>query len=145
MTIAKVYKIIGGKPAVGLPVRTQLDLHAAIQQGFRLQAAQHVKESLQLTEAELAQSLGVSAKTLQRIAREDEPHLTAAMSDRLYRIARIMAFAQEVFENTERAYTWLREPQRGLGNRTPFSLLESEAGAREVEDLLGRLEYGVYT
>ena len=50
-----------------------------------------------------------------------------------------------MFEDSERAHRWLKEPQRGLGNRTPLSLLGTEAGAREVEDLLGRIEYGVFS
>lgn len=51
----------------------------------------------------------------------------------------------EVFENPDRARRWLREPQRALGNRVPLELLGTEAGAREVEDLLGRIEYSVFS
>lgn len=108
-------------------------------------AAQHLRKRLKLTEGELAQGLGVSTKTLQRLAKQPGGRLTPAQGDRLYRLARVVALAEEVFEDAERAHEWLRQPQRGLGNRVPFVLMRSEAGAREVEDLLGRIEYGVFS
>ena len=47
------------------------------------------------------------------------------------------------------AYTspdsWLRSQQLGLGGEVPLDYAESEVGAREVEDLLGRIEFGVYS
>jgi uncharacterized protein (DUF2384 family) len=39
----------------------------------------------------------------------------------------------------------LRSPQIGLGGAVPLAYAETELGAREVEDLLGRIEYGVYS
>jgi putative toxin-antitoxin system antitoxin component (TIGR02293 family) len=51
--------------------------------------------------------------------------------------------AEEVIEDREQAREWLRSPQVGLDNRVPFVLMETEAGAREVEDLLLRIEHGV--
>jgi putative toxin-antitoxin system antitoxin component (TIGR02293 family) len=117
----------------------------AIEGGLPRAAAQRLRQHLGLTERELAESLGISAKTLQRQSRQRDARLTPAQGDRLYRLARLAAFAEEVFEDPERARRWLREPQRGLGNRVPLDLLRTEAGAREVEDLLGRIEYGVYS
>jgi putative toxin-antitoxin system antitoxin component (TIGR02293 family) len=71
--------------------------------------------------------------------------LTPVESDRLYRLARLAALAEEVFEDLDRAREWLRQHQRGLGDRAPLDLMRTEVGAREVEDLLGRIEYGVFS
>lgn len=69
---------------------------------------------------------------------------SAAQSDQLYRIARVLAAAQTLFEgNREAARMWLQEPQWGLGGRRPVELLSTEVGAGVVRDLLGRIEYGV--
>jgi putative toxin-antitoxin system antitoxin component (TIGR02293 family) len=136
---------MGGSRALGKRVRTLIDLGELIESGVPRGAAQHLRERLNLTEGELAESLGVSAKTLQRLAKKPAGRLTSAQGDRLYRLARLMALAEEVFEDAQRAREWLREPQRGLGNRVPFALIRNEAGAREVEDLLGRIEYGVFS
>jgi len=138
-------EVMGGPKNLGGAVRNQIDLAERITQGLPRSAALAVRRRLGLTEEELAAGLGVSAKTLQRQAKDAVARLKPAQSDRLYRLARVAAFAEDVFENRERAHRWLREPQRGLGNRAPLELLGSEAGAREVEDLLGRIEYGVFS
>ena len=138
-------EVMGGPRNLGGAVRNQIDLAERITQGLPRSAALAVRRRLGLTEEELAAGLGVSAKTLQRQAKDAVARLKPAQSDRLYRLARVAAFAEDVFENRERAHRWLREPQRGLGNRAPLELLGSEAGAREVEDLLGRIEYGVFS
>ncbi len=53
--------------------------------------------------------------------------------------------AIEVLESAENARQWLASPQVGLGGAVPLEYAETELGAREVEDLLGRIEYGVYS
>ncbi len=65
------------------------------------------------------------------------------ISDRLFRVAHIFALAKEALGSEESARTWLTSPQFGLNNRIPLDVLATKAGAREVEDLLGRIEYGV--
>ena len=137
--------VMGGPRNLGGVVRNQIELAERITQGLPRSAALAVRRRLGLTEAELAAGLGVSAKTLQRQTKEAAVRLKPAQSDRLYRLARVAALAEEVLEDRARAHRWLREPQRGLGNRAPLDLIASEAGAREVEDLLGRIEYGVFS
>jgi putative toxin-antitoxin system antitoxin component (TIGR02293 family) len=91
----------------------------------------------------LAQILGISKATLHR--RRDEGRLDAFESDRVVRFARLLGRAVEVLESEEAARQWLASPQIGLGGETPLVYAESEVGAREVEDLLGRIEHGVYS
>lgn len=116
-----------------------------IENGIPRAVVEHLQERLGLTDVELARALGVSAKTLQRLAGRRAARLTAAQGDRLYRLARLAAMAEGVFERQDRAREWLHEPQRGLGDRSPLDVLRTEVGAREVEDLLGRIEYGVFS
>jgi putative toxin-antitoxin system antitoxin component (TIGR02293 family) len=56
-----------------------------------------------------------------------------------------MGKAVEVLESEENARQWLTSPQFGLGGEVPLEYAGTEVGAREVEDLLGRIEYGVYS
>ena len=97
---------------------------------------------LALTDREFAVSLGISERTLGRV-RTTEGSLTPVAGDRLYRLARIYALSKEVLEDGPRAMDWLRRPQVGLGGRIPLDMISTEAGAREVENLLGRIEHGV--
>lgn len=140
-----VIAALGGTKQLGRRVRDPLDMADLIEAGLPRAAMQHLRERLALTETELAAALGVSSKTLQRQNSRGDTHLTAPQGDRVYRLARIAALAAEVLEDTERAREWLHQPQRGLGSRIPLDLIRTEAGAREVEDLLGRIEYGVFS
>jgi putative toxin-antitoxin system antitoxin component (TIGR02293 family) len=140
-----VVKVLGGQRLLGKRILNPLDLIDVVEAGLPRLVADRLQQRLDWSDNELAHGLGVSGKTLQRIGKDADARLTPAQSDRLFRLARIVGFAEEVFEDGERAHRWLKEPQRGLGNRTPLALLATEAGAREVEDLLGRIEFGVFS
>lgn len=118
------------------------DFDRIIREGFPWESVSYVKENLNLTDVELARILDVSERTLSRL-RQTRKRLTTAASDRLYRLIHIFTFAGEVFEDNNAAKQWLHHPQIGLGGRIPIDFIRTEAGAREVEDLLGRIEYGV--
>ncbi|PYJ47733.1 MAG: hypothetical protein DME85_03895 [Verrucomicrobia bacterium] len=66
-------------------------------------------------------------------------------SDKLLRFARLLEHATDVFGNLVKARAWLKFPQRGLGGSVPLDYAETEIGAREVDNLLGRIDYGVYS
>jgi putative toxin-antitoxin system antitoxin component (TIGR02293 family) len=67
------------------------------------------------------------------------------VSDRLFRVARIAARAEEVFESETAAREWLKRPNRALSGTAPIDLLDTDAGSIQVSDLLGRIEYGVFS
>lgn len=60
-------------------------------------------------------------------------------------LIRVAVLAGVVFEDQQRAFAWLSNPQIGLGNRIPLELLDTEVGAQVVHDLLGRIERGVFS
>lgn len=92
----------------------------------------------------LAELLGISEKTLLR-ARAGKVRLDPVTSDRLFRVARIVALAVEVLESDAAALHWLKRPQIGLGGRVPLALLSTDPGRDQVEKLLLRIEHGVYS
>ena len=71
--------------------------------------------------------------------------LSPEESDRSTRVAGVMARAEEALGSREKASRWMRKNNRALGGKRPLDLLESDAGARMVERILGRIEYGVYS
>jgi putative toxin-antitoxin system antitoxin component (TIGR02293 family) len=91
----------------------------------------------------LASVLGISKATLHR--RKAERRLEPAESDRALRFARLLGKAVTVFGGLEEARHWLTSPQFGLNGAVPLTYAGTELGAREVENLLGRIEYGVYS
>jgi putative toxin-antitoxin system antitoxin component (TIGR02293 family) len=118
--------------------------HERILAGLDFSAVDSIKKHASLTDAELAGLLGMGEATLRR-ARAARAKLDAATSDRLYRLSKIVAVAEEVLEGADNAMQWLRRAQPALGGAVPIELLVTQAGADEVETLLRRIDFGVYT
>lgn len=111
--------------------------------GLPVEELNDLQATLAVPMEKLVPMLGISRATLHR--RKTEGRLDQAESDRVVRYARLMGKAVEVMESEEDARQWLSSPQFGLGGAVPLEYAETEVGAREVEQLLGRMEYGVYS
>ena len=131
---------LGGRPVLKRSFRTETDLRAAIREGFPQAVVREVMDGAGLTLKELAASLDLSARSLQR--RRREGRLARYESDRLYRLARLVALAKYYLGNETAAKRWLKRPNRALGGQTPLALIDTEPGARAVENVLGRIAYG---
>lgn len=138
MVQACVSASTGKAPAPAVP-----QLIRSLKAGLPVGELDALRESLDLPMERLAPLMGISKATLHR--RKAAGRLDPAESDRVIRYARLMGKAVEVLESVEAARRWLNAPQVGLGGAVPLEYAESELGAREVEDLLGRIEYGVYS
>ena len=119
------------------------ELIQGIRAGLPVSELNALQKVLDIPMERLAPKLGISRATLNR--RMAKGRLEPQESDRLVRFARLMGKAVEVLETKEDARRWLSSPQVGLGGAVPLDCAETEVGAREVEDLLGRIEYGVYS
>lgn len=111
--------------------------------GLPFAELEELQAGLDLPMEQLAPLLGISKATLHR--RKSAGRLDAAESDRVVRFARLLGKAASVMESLEEGRRWLTSPQVGLGGAVPLEYAETEVGAREVENLLGRIEYGVYS
>jgi putative toxin-antitoxin system antitoxin component (TIGR02293 family) len=114
-----------------------------VQNGLSFNELIVLQASLDLPLEALVPKLGISKATLHR--RKAAGKLDPAESDRVVRLARLFGKAVEVMESQVNARKWLMAPQVGLGGAIPLDYAETEIGAREVEDLLGRIEHGVYS
>jgi putative toxin-antitoxin system antitoxin component (TIGR02293 family) len=70
--------------------------------------------------------------------------LTAEQTDRALRLERIAAIAERVFGDSAKAHRWLRKPKHELRDETPLAFLASESGERLVEEMLIRIEHGMF-
>lgn len=119
------------------------DLIRQIQKGLRFTELETLQHSLDMPFEQLAAKLSISRSTLQR--RKHAGRLSPSESDKLLRFARLLEHATDVFGDVEKARAWLKFPQHGLGGAVPLDYAETEIGAREVDNLLGRIDYGVYS
>jgi putative toxin-antitoxin system antitoxin component (TIGR02293 family) len=139
-----IAEALGGRSSLGRDIHNDMDATDAVLSGIPWRAAFAVQHRYGLTDEELATILDVSVRTLSR-HRNNNGDLSTAESDRLYRGASVLGWAAHVLEDTERGISWMRQPQIALGGRVPMTLLSAGTGARQVEDVLGRIEFGVYT
>ena len=119
------------------------ELHKAVRDGLPFRSFEKVAEALDLRAGELSDLIGVASRTLAR--RKQTKVLSAVESDRLVGIARIAALAEETLGSRENARGWLRDVNRALGGVTPLSCLDTEPGRRQVEEILHRISYGIYS
>jgi putative toxin-antitoxin system antitoxin component (TIGR02293 family) len=90
-----------------------------------------------------AEIFGVPVRTQARY-RKDDTVLNPLIVDRLERFKRITQQAIDLFEDESEAQKWLSTPKARLNHQTPFSAMATDAGAKQVEEMLYRAEYGIY-
>jgi putative toxin-antitoxin system antitoxin component (TIGR02293 family) len=120
-----------------------LEMALAIQKGLPAFTLTRVCQQLAMEERQMAAILGIPVATVRRLRAAPHRRLSPAISDRVYRVADLFLLAAGVLEDEGAARHWLLSPQPGLDNRVPCDLMGNEASAREVEDLLLRVEHGV--
>jgi len=135
-----VVKELGGRQVLGRTLSNDRDLQEAIRQGFPPAVVEELMQASGLTLKELAESLDLSARSLQR--RRRSGRLARFESDRIYRLARIVALARQSLGGGDLALRWLKRPNRALGGSAPVAAIDTEVGARQVENVLGRIAYG---
>ncbi|MBI4542128.1 MAG: DUF2384 domain-containing protein [Gemmatimonadetes bacterium] len=143
MTTQGVAEKLGGRKVFKKPVRSELELAEAIRRGLPTRAVDEVVEAGLLEPAEVYE-LVLPRRTLAHRRERGQP-LTPEQSDRLARVVRVTTRAEEALGERAKAARWLRKPNRALGGRRPIELLENDMGARMVERVLTRIEYGVHS
>jgi putative toxin-antitoxin system antitoxin component (TIGR02293 family) len=115
-----------------------------LQDGLPVRELARLQAGLAVPMEKLAPLLGISKATLHRRIGAGQ-RLGPSESDRVVRFARLLGKAIKVLGGEEAARSWLTGPQFGLGGAVPLDYARTELGAREVENLLGRIEHGVYS
>ncbi|HEY2805774.1 MAG TPA: antitoxin Xre/MbcA/ParS toxin-binding domain-containing protein [Gemmatimonadales bacterium] len=140
MNVPHVARLLGGEKTLGRRVRTLDDLRRLVEAGLPIEAltrvVAHVSEP---SDAGALRYRIVPRATLHR----RKTQLSLEESERLERLARVAAIAEDVWEDDDKAREFLGSPQPQLGDRRPLDLAHTELGARQVEELLMKLEYGL--
>jgi putative toxin-antitoxin system antitoxin component (TIGR02293 family) len=114
-----------------------------IRQGLSTKVFKALAADLEMSERQLAGVLKISDRTLDR--RLKEGVLSPEESDRVARLARILERAHEVFGNAEKARGWMNTRLAAFDGETPLERADTSLGASQVEEVLGRIDYGVYS
>jgi putative toxin-antitoxin system antitoxin component (TIGR02293 family) len=144
MTTAAVVEILGGKKVLGRAVTRSSELAQLVREGIPARALMVLAERTGLRQADVSSRFGIPQRTLTRRLQQHS-RLTAAESDRTVRLAHVYATAVETLGDDNKAADWLKSPNRALSGGRPLDQLDTDPGVREVEDVLGRIAYGVYS
>lgn len=114
----------------------------AVKRGLSIQNLDQFLEITQLPRSAVLKVLKLTSREFQK--RVASRRLTPLESERLWRLAKVYKKSLDLFEgNAEQATRWLKTPQRALQDVSPLLCIVTEPGACEVEELIGRIEYGV--
>ena len=143
-TAYAVPDVLGGDVLLGQSLTKSGALAELVREGLPVKALLLLAERLDLNQSEIAEKIGIPLRTLTRRMSSDS-RLTPAESDRTVRLAQVYATAVETLGDGERAAEWLKTPNRALRGGRPLDQLDTDPGVREVESVLGRIAYGVYS
>jgi putative toxin-antitoxin system antitoxin component (TIGR02293 family) len=130
--------------ALGLKASSSGELIRQIRRGFSFRSLLDLQTRFGVPLAEIASIIDLPPRTLAR--RKSSGRLSADESEKLLRLSAVFEQAVDLFEgNQANALKWLTAPKKELENETPLAYSRTELGAREVEDLIGRLEHGVFS
>lgn len=137
-------EVLGGEAVLGRPVASSGAMAELVREGLPAEALSRLAKRLDLRHAEISAKIGIPQRTLTRRLQR-HARLTAAESDRTVRLAQVYANAVDMLGSEEKAAQWLKTPNRALRGARPLDQLDTDPGVREVEDVLGRIAYGVYS
>ena len=138
--VAKIQEMLGGEAVTG-PLRSEFDVVRLVRQGVPTLAVDHFLAASNLSFHSIERYV-LPRRTFKR-RQETAQRLDPAESDRLMRLVRMVASAEETFGESGKALVWLGRPSRALDGQTPLSLADTDPGARSVEVLLGQIGHGL--
>jgi putative toxin-antitoxin system antitoxin component (TIGR02293 family) len=144
MATHSIPDLLGGEVVLGRSMNKSGALAELVREGLPIKALLLLAERLDLRQAEISEKIGIPKRTLTRRLTQHS-RLTAAESDRAVRLAQVYANAAETLGDGDKAAAWLKTPNRALRGGRPLDQLDTDPGVREVEDVLGRIAYGVYS
>jgi putative toxin-antitoxin system antitoxin component (TIGR02293 family) len=122
---------------------TNFDLLQLARKGVAKKTLLALAKKISLTIEEIACILHISERTLQRY--EPETLIKTEYTDRAIELAQLYERGVEVLGTEEAFNRWIRTPNRALSNEIPLNLLDTSIGFTMVLQILGRIEYGVFS
>ena len=114
-----------------------------MEDGITKSELENLKQKISLDYNQLAKILDAARTTL--INKKGEEKFDRAVSERIIGLADIYAYGYEVFEDENAFSQWMFRSNKALNGLSPYDLLNSQYGREEIKNLIGRIDYGVYS
>jgi putative toxin-antitoxin system antitoxin component (TIGR02293 family) len=133
-----------GRKYIKSKIESPYDFITIAKKGVNANVITNFRKHFNIPRNAAAEMLQVSAPTIYRWVRQDKK-LERNFSVQLFELTDLFLYGKEVFGDQEAFFKWLELPNTALGGLEPKELLEIPNGIPKVRDLLGRIEYGVYS
>jgi putative toxin-antitoxin system antitoxin component (TIGR02293 family) len=137
--VEEVARKLGGEAVLGAAIRSEVELALAVRNRLPLMILKGLSQA-GMSEQEI-ETFVIPQRTRRHRADKKQP-LTVDESDRAVRLLRVQTLAEDTFGDKEKANRWLRRALTELGNETPLVVAQTEAGARVIETILGKIAWG---
>ena len=138
-------EFLGGRRHFKAVPQSRAEIHGALVAGLPYAVLVNlVNQTSALSANEVADAVGISARTLRRHQEHPDKPMPADLASKTWLFAETLAQASRVFGNRDAAERWMAKPAMALDGARPIDLLRTLQGAELVTELLGRLEHGVY-
>ena len=122
---------------------TPIEKMGIVREGISKTDLEHLKNTAELDYDQLAWALSVTRATL--INKKGAEKFSSSLSERIVSLADIYSYGYEVFEDDNKFNDWILRPNKALGGLMPYDMLDNQFGREEVRNLIGRIDYGVYS
>ena len=137
------WELLGGKHFSSHMPATSMEFYEAMRGGVPKLSVDILAGVMAVSMTTMAVLLNLSYKTLTR--KDKKELLDPVVSSHTYEMSDIIAKGLEVFEDRDKLNAWLHKENRALSGKRPFDLLDTPTGIKFVNQVLGRLEEGVYS
>jgi putative toxin-antitoxin system antitoxin component (TIGR02293 family) len=135
--------IFGGSSDKPEGQMTPMEKMVMVDRGVTKKDLESLKDKTKLDYDELAKVLSVGRATL--INKKGDDKFSPLLSEKIVGLADLYSYGYEVFEDKERFNQWILRPNQALGGQAPYDLIHNQFGREEVRNVIGRIEYGVYS
>lgn len=102
-----------------------------------------IADLVPFTQAEWANMLHLSERTLQRYAKNNSS-FDGIHTDRILLLQEMIQTGLETFTDAHAFYRWLKKEKNVMGQTLNFESLYSDRGIQEIIDQLTRIQQGIY-
>lgn len=142
---------VAEEPAVALtsyyPARyygsSEMDILKVIKKGVSKKTLDQTLQMMGFSLEDMAGLLHISERTLRRY--DDSTTLNAEQSERIVELNNLYHYGAEVFGALALFKKWVNSPVLALGNKKPREFLDTSLGISILQNILGKIEYGVYS
>jgi putative toxin-antitoxin system antitoxin component (TIGR02293 family) len=139
-----VIRWLGGQALIKFTIRSDFDYITMGNEGLTKGSLDELAQALGVSRKVMAEQIfDVSVKTLER--KTPKERLDKKTSSHAIEIAKVLHHAYEVFQDNDKIKHWLNTPNSALKGKSPLSLLDTMTGMHMVDDILGRIQEGVYS